>query len=212
MATELLEAIENQAMVPRQVHHDLESMCWVVIWCISRNVLDELGSKLKENALYKSAKTQFEFMFSGSTISRINAARHRLLGRSPMIVQLLTFAELTAMAEFVENLRALIQKQVITSHTVPETGKYGGNRFDAYSAGHDFADMVQMEDSLPVGGDPAEAEDSDSDQPESPTLERSHRISQSTPSRDSASAPNVILFEELREVVSKFVLACASSS
>jgi hypothetical protein len=72
MAIEVLRAVLNKSPVPRETHHDLESLLRVIIYAIYRRTIESIK-------IGSAAAVQREFVayFGGSTVQKILDVRRR---------------------------------------------------------------------------------------------------------------------------------------
>jgi hypothetical protein len=72
MAIEILRAVLNKSPIPRETHHDLESLLWVIIYTIYRRTIESIK-------VDSAAAVQREFVayFGGSTVQKILDVRRR---------------------------------------------------------------------------------------------------------------------------------------
>jgi hypothetical protein len=77
MAIEILTAIsQTKPTVPREVHHDLESYLWVIIYTIYKHTC-------AANPTNRPLQTEFKRYFGGYDLMGIVASRYEMIVRQP---------------------------------------------------------------------------------------------------------------------------------
>jgi hypothetical protein len=82
MATEVLEAIVRRQVISRDVHHDLESFIWVIIYAIYKHTI--LDTTL-DSRLHGEVAQEFKDYFGGGTLREILLHRGRAQSEQPQL-------------------------------------------------------------------------------------------------------------------------------
>jgi hypothetical protein len=82
MATEVLEAIVQRRVISRDVHHDLESFIWVIIYAIYKHTI--LDTTL-DSKLHGEVAQEFKEYFGGGTLREILVYRSRAQNTQPQL-------------------------------------------------------------------------------------------------------------------------------
>lgn len=81
MALEVLEAISHgKATVPRDVHHDLESLLWVVLYTIYKHCVNVNGNN-------EELKKEFKTFFGATSIEKIVIVHYHAISRGQSILR-----------------------------------------------------------------------------------------------------------------------------
>ena len=70
MSTELLQASLQQARVSRTVEHDLESLCWVIIYALYTHALEDMEAK-KDDGMRRALSQESYLIFSAASTEKL---------------------------------------------------------------------------------------------------------------------------------------------
>lgn len=120
MATEVLgDYVAQKPAVKRQVYHDLESLCWVILYSVQVRFLDggARSSSPKDKKVWEKLKGEHELVFSAMS-SRATILKNRIVFVNPTnisgtgIDEVLTMADETGLRAFINVLYKYLKAQV----------------------------------------------------------------------------------------------------